>query len=124
MAVERANWLLLKLLAVAAFAMAMDRLPGHASGSLRITEHRTPCRSTIADHIRLGLNKPPLAPGSFTTTASCACRFLTTPSGMLQPSSAIAGKESIRPAAAVISPLSTKLSRMIYLLRLAQKTRP
>src|ERR1700681_3223110 len=123
MAVESANWLLLKLLAVAALAMAMDRLAGHAAGSPRIAEQRTPCRSTIADHIRLGLNKPPLAPGSLTTTASCACRFLTTPSWMLQPPSAIAADESTRPAAVVISPFNMTLCPMIYLLRSLKKTR-
>src|ERR1700704_3208078 len=105
--------------------MAMDRLPGHASGSLRTTEQRPPCGSTIADHNRLGLNKPPLAPGSFTTTASCACRFLTTPSWMLQPPSAIAADETIRPAATVISPFfNMKVCRMIYLQWLVQKKRP
>src|SRR5262245_62103918 len=102
MAVDSASWLLLKLLAVAALAMAMDRLPGHASGSLLTTEQRTPFRSTIADHIRLGLNKPPLASGSFTTPASCACTFLTMPGGM--PQSAIAGAES-SPAAAEMRPV-------------------
>src|SRR5258708_5450694 len=82
--------------------MAMDRLPGHASGSLRTTEQRMPCRSTTADHIRLGLNKPPLASARFTTVASFACRFFTMPSGMLQSSSARAGVESSSPAAAMI----------------------
>src|ERR1700732_3083052 len=79
--------------------MAMDRLPGHASGSLRTTEQRTPCRSTTADHIRLGLNKPPLASGRFTTVASFACKLLTTASGMLQSSSARAGVKSSNPTA-------------------------
>src|SRR5262245_42426877 len=103
MAVDSASLLLLKLLAVAALAMAMDRLPGHASASLRTTEQRTPCRSTMADHIRLGLNKPPWASGNLTTAASCACTFFAMPSGMLQPSSpASAGIESSKPAAMAV----------------------
>src|SRR5271156_1242076 len=65
--------------------MAIERLPGQASGSLRITEQRTPCRSTTADHIRFGENKPPFPSEDCTTVASLACKLLTVELGMLQP---------------------------------------
>src|SRR5579862_9129290 len=59
MAVDSASFWLLNALAVVALAIAMARLPGQASPVL-ITEHSTPARSTMADHIRLGENRPPL----------------------------------------------------------------
>src|SRR5579862_7952921 len=62
-AVDSARPLLLKSFAVPALAIAMARLPGHGSFPLLMTEHSTPCRSTMADHIRFGLKIPPLASG-------------------------------------------------------------
>src|SRR6058998_1545816 len=55
LAVDSASALLLKSLAVSAFAIAMARLPGQASplvAFVLMTEQRRPCRSTTADHIR------------------------------------------------------------------------
>src|SRR3954447_25358885 len=69
LAVDKASLLLLKSFAVEALAIAIARLPGHASGLLLTIEQRRPCRSTIADHIRFGVNSPPLPVE--TTTPSC-----------------------------------------------------
>src|SRR5450631_219603 len=81
-AVERAKALLLKSLAVPAFAMAIARLPGHGSLPLLITEQRLPLRSTIADHMRFGLKMPPLWSGRLMTVLSFACNALTVAAGM------------------------------------------
>jgi hypothetical protein len=43
---------------LAVLALAMHRLPGHGSRSVRATEQRMPCRSTTADRILLGFSKP------------------------------------------------------------------
>src|ERR1700694_4736767 len=75
LAVDKASLSLLKSLAVLALAMAMALLPGQASPIL-MTEHKTPLRSTTADHIRLGLKMPPLV--CATTTASSLCTLFTT----------------------------------------------
>src|ERR1700722_3589146 len=64
--------------------MAIDRLPGHASGELAITEQSFPVRSTIADHISFGLKSPPLF--SVTTLASLACNAVTVAVGIAQAS--------------------------------------
>ena len=61
---------------VLVLAMAMSRLPGHASGSERTTPHSTPLRSTTAAHILLGENKPPLL--SWTTDDNWLSTLLTT----------------------------------------------
>ena len=74
---------LLKALALNALAMAMSRLPGHASGSELVTPHSTPCRSTTAAHILFGENKPPLC--SWTTDASWPSTLFTTDAETEQP---------------------------------------
>src|SRR5207237_9909697 len=106
-----------KLLAVLPFAMAIERLPGQASGSLRMTEQRLPSRSTMADHIRLGLNKPPFASGEFTTVASLACKVFTTFGAMAHSSSARAGAENARLMAAAIKDCLIKTSPFDNYLR-------
>src|SRR6266403_6256453 len=82
LAVESAKALLLKSLAVLAFAIAMARLPGQAS-PITITEQSRPCRSTTADHIRFGWKIPPLF--NWTTTASWLCTVATTLDERLHP---------------------------------------
>jgi len=74
---------LLKAFAVNALAIAMSRLPGHASGSERTTPHSTPCRSTTAAHILFGENRPPLL--SWTTAASLPSTLFTTAGDIEQP---------------------------------------
>src|SRR6266478_2349618 len=76
LAVERASWLLLNALAVLALAIAMSRLPGHASELELMTLHRTPSRSTTAAHILLGENSPPLL--RLTTDDNCPSTLFTT----------------------------------------------
>src|SRR2546430_14796887 len=82
LAVDSARPSLLKSLAVLAFAIAMARLPGQASPTT-ITEQSRPCRSTTADHIRLGRKMPPLSNG--TTAASWLWTPLTTVDERLHP---------------------------------------
>src|SRR5580658_4159404 len=85
--------------------MAMERLPGQALSMLEMTEQSTPFRSTTADHILFGWNKPPLPSDSFTTVASLFCRLVTVFAGMLQvPSCARAteGAENSSPTADAI----------------------
>jgi hypothetical protein len=64
---------LLKSLAVLALAMAIARLPGHGSLPELMTEQSLPCRSTIADYMRLGLKSPSLPSERLMTIARVPC---------------------------------------------------
>src|SRR5271166_3158924 len=117
-----ASWLLLKPFAVNALAIAIARLPGQALFSLLvITEQTTPLRSTTADHIRFGLNNPPLP--SCTTLNSCSCTLLTTPASMAQgPNPLSVAEAAVADNIANEAPAISTLFNMLFPLLIVLKS--